>query len=173
MPPIGFEVGTNISLSEYLRCPTISQGRKRPLPLCIINIANYHTSTMDPSIVDIIPKLTTHVITDNFSPIKVVSGDVAGVVRDGPDTLVDIDYQLDLSTVTVTFSGYESERDGVTRYEWAVGSAPRLDDVMPYSYVNLVTDDGGASGMLGKTTLKGSKPKCDTKLIMDKMHKIT
>ena len=88
-----------------------------------------------------------------FSPIKVVPGDKAGVVRDGPDTLVDIDYQLDLSTVTVTFSGYESERDGVTRYEWAVGSAPRLDDVMPYSYVNLVTDDGGASGMLGKTTL--------------------
>ena len=91
--------------------------------------------------------------TYTFSPIKVVSGDVAGVVKDGPDTLVDIDYQLDLSTVTVTFSGYESERDGVTRYEWAVGSAPRLDDVMPYSYVNLVTDDGGASGVLGKTTL--------------------
>ena len=95
-----------------------------------------------------------NVTTDTFSPIKVVSGDVAGVVKDGPDTLVDIDYQLDLSTVTVTFSGYVSERDGVTRYEWAVGSAPRLDDVMPYSYVNLVTDDGGASGVLGKTTRK-------------------
>ena len=94
------------------------------------------------------------VTTYTFSPIKVVVQDVAGVVKDGPDTLVDIDYQLDLSTVTVTFSGFESKLDGVTRYEWAVGSAPRLDDVMPYSYVNLVTDDEGASGMLGKTTLK-------------------
>ena len=77
---------------------------------------------------------------------------MAGVVRDGPDTGVDIDYQLDVSTVTVTFSGYESQRDGVSRYEWAVGSAPRLDDVMPYSDVNLVTHDGGSQGMLGKTT---------------------
>ncbi|KAK2165039.1 hypothetical protein NP493_1368g00012 [Ridgeia piscesae] len=83
------------------------------------------------------------------SPIKVVSGDVAGVVRDGPDIGVDIDYQLDVSTVTVTFGGYESQRDGVSRYEWAIGSAPRLDDVMPYSDIDLVTDDGGPMGMLG------------------------
>ena len=75
---------------------------------------------------------------------------MAGVVRDGPDTGVDIDYQVDVSTVTVTFSGYESQRDGVSRYEWAVGSAPRLDDVMPYSDINLVTDDGWPMGMLGK-----------------------
>ena len=78
---------------------------------------------------------------------------MAGVVRDGPDTGVDIDYQLDLSTVTVTFGGYESQRDGVSRYEWALGSAPRLDDVMPYSDIDLVTNDGGPMGMLGKITV--------------------
>ncbi|KAI0241220.1 hypothetical protein LSAT2_032838 [Lamellibrachia satsuma] len=82
-------------------------------------------------------------------PIKMVSGDVAGVVSDGPDTQLDIDYQMDKSEVTVTFTGYESERDGVAHYQWAVGSAPRLDDVMPYSYVNLIEEDGGADGMLG------------------------
>jgi len=86
------------------------------------------------------------------SPIKVVSGDVAGVVSDGPDTQLDIDYEMDVSEVTVTFSGYESERDGVTHYQWAVGSAPRLDDVMPYSYINLVEETGDKQGMLGKKT---------------------
>ena len=87
-----------------------------------------------------------------FSPIKMVSGDVAGVVSDGPDTQLDIDYQMDKSEVTMTFSGYESERDGVAHYQWAVGSAPRLDDVMPYSYINLVEEDGGTDGTLGKMT---------------------
>ena len=81
-----------------------------------------------------------------------VPGDVAGVVSDGPDTQLDIDYKMDKSEVTVTFSGYESERDGVAHYQWAVGSAPRLDDVMPYSYVNLIEEDGGTDGMLGKMT---------------------
>ena len=87
-----------------------------------------------------------------LSPIKMVSGDVAGVVSDGPDTQLDIDYQMDKSEVTVTFTGYESERDGVAHYQWAIGTAPRLDDVMPYSYVNLIEEDGGADGMLGKMT---------------------
>ena len=79
-----------------------------------------------------------------------VPSDVAGVVSDGPDIQVDIDYQLHVSEVTVTFSGYESQRDGVTRYECAVGSAPRFDDVMAYSYINLVTADVAPTGMLGK-----------------------
>ena len=87
-----------------------------------------------------------------YSPIKMVSGDVPGVVTDGPDTQLDIDYEMDVSEVTVTFGGYESERNGVTHYQWAVGSAPRLDDVMPFSYINLVEEDGGTQGMLGKMT---------------------
>ena len=81
-----------------------------------------------------------------------MSGDVPGMVNDGPDTQLDIDNEMDVSEVTVTFSGYESERDGVTHYQWAVGSAPRLDDVMPFSYINLVEEDGGTQGMLGKMT---------------------
>ena len=86
------------------------------------------------------------------SAIMMVSGNVAGVVSDGPDTQLDIDYQMDNSEVTVTFSGYESERDSVAYYQQADGLAPRLDDVMPYSYVNLIKEDGGTDGMLRRMT---------------------
>ena len=88
-----------------------------------------------------------------FSPIKVVAGDVAGVVTDGPDMQADIDHQLDVSEVTMTFSGFESQRDGLARYEWAIGSSPRFDDVMPYSYIDLMTVDTPTPGMLGNTML--------------------
>ena len=86
------------------------------------------------------------------SAIKMVSGNVSGVVSDGPDTQLDIGYQMDNSEVTVTFSGYESERDSVAYYQQAVGLAQRLDVVMPCSYVNLIKEDGGTDGMLVKMT---------------------
>ena len=70
-------------------------------------------------------------------------GDVAGVVTDGPDTAVDVDKYWDVSQVTATFSGFESA-DGIARYEWAVGSAPGLDDVMAFTAVDLIVDDGTA-----------------------------
>ena len=82
-----------------------------------------------------------------------MAGDVAGVVTDGPDMHVDIDHQLDVSEVTVTFSGFESQRDGMARYEWAIGSSPRFDDVMSYSYVDLMTADTPTPGMLGNTMM--------------------
>ena len=80
-----------------------------------------------------------------------VAGDVAGVVTDGPDMQADIDHQLDISEVTMTFSGFESQRDGLVQYEWAIGSSPRFDDVMPYSYIDLMTVDTPTPGMLGNT----------------------
>ena len=79
-----------------------------------------------------------------------VSGDVPGVVYDGPDSQVDIDYDMDVSDVTVTFNGFESQRDGISHYYWAVGSAPRLDDVMPYSRADLLVNDGEMEGTLGE-----------------------
>ena len=88
------------------------------------------------------------------SPIKVVAGDVAGVVTDGPDMQMDIDNQLDVSEVTMTFSGFESQRDGLARYEWAIGLSPRFDDVMPYSYIDLMTVDTPTPGMLGNTIVQ-------------------
>ncbi|XP_078575736.1 uncharacterized protein LOC144861641 [Branchiostoma floridae x Branchiostoma japonicum] len=81
------------------------------------------------------------------SPIKVVPGDKAGVVVDGPHitdgeaddvTTVDVDYQLHTGTVTVRFKGFESARHGIVHYEWAVGTAALQDDVMPFSSAGIV-----------------------------------
>eukprot|EP00058_Branchiostoma_floridae_P000529 XP_002586017.1 hypothetical protein BRAFLDRAFT_110183 [Branchiostoma floridae] len=83
------------------------------------------------------------------SPIKVVRADQAGTVTDGWEAwstveqamAVDVDYQRDVSTVTVRFSGFESEQHGITHYEWSVGTEPRLDDVQPYTAAGIAPSD--------------------------------
>ncbi|KAI8486030.1 hypothetical protein Bbelb_361300, partial [Branchiostoma belcheri] len=83
------------------------------------------------------------------SPIKVVRADQVGTVTDGWETwttveqavTVDVDYQRDASTVTVQFSGFESEQHGISHYEWSVGTEPRLDDVQPYTAAGVVLSD--------------------------------
>ncbi|KAI8516746.1 hypothetical protein Bbelb_053270, partial [Branchiostoma belcheri] len=83
------------------------------------------------------------------SPIKVVRADQVGTVTDGWETwttveqavTVDVDYQRDASTVTVQFSGFESEQHGISHYEWSVGTEPRLDDVQPYTASGVVLSD--------------------------------
>ncbi|XP_066289761.1 uncharacterized protein [Branchiostoma lanceolatum] len=83
------------------------------------------------------------------SPIKVVRADQAGTVTDGWETwttveqamTVDVDYQRDVSTVTVQFGGFESEQHGIFHYEWSVGTEPRLDDVQPYTAAGIVLSD--------------------------------
>ncbi|XP_019642103.1 PREDICTED: uncharacterized protein LOC109483513 [Branchiostoma belcheri] len=88
------------------------------------------------------------------SPIKVVPGDKTGVVLDGPHmtdsesddvATVDVDYQLHTGTVTVRFKGFESARHGIVHYEWAVGTAPLLDDVQSFSSAGIVLYDGDAN----------------------------
>ncbi|XP_035698714.1 uncharacterized protein LOC118431579 [Branchiostoma floridae] len=87
------------------------------------------------------------------SPIKVVPGDKAGVVVDGPHmadsqaddvATVDVDYQLHTGTVTVRFKGFESARHGIVHYEWAVGTAALWDDVQPYSSAGIVLYEDNA-----------------------------
>ena len=70
-----------------------------------------------------------------------VSADKEGVVWDGPDEQVDIDYQLQANTVTVTFDGFESERDGIDRLEVAVGTSPQYDDVLTYTSDDIIAAD--------------------------------
>ncbi|XP_035668230.1 uncharacterized protein LOC118410564 [Branchiostoma floridae] len=97
------------------------------------------------------------------SPIKVVRADQAGTVTDGWETwttveqamTVDVDYQRDVSTVTVQFGGFESEQHGITHYEWSVGTEPRLDDVQPYTAAGIALSDhtdnpGGGISSHGK-----------------------
>ena len=71
---------------------------------------------------------------------------ITGLVIDGAEgtdgnTLVlneDIDYQLDFSTTTLQFNGFESHLHGVIDYEWAVGTTPGGEDVMSYTTHGLV-----------------------------------
>ena len=54
----------------------------------------------------------------------------------------DIDYQIEDHTITMSFSGFESALHGIDRYEWAIGTQPRYDDVMPFTdYGIIVTDE--------------------------------
>ncbi|XP_070572594.1 uncharacterized protein [Ptychodera flava] len=83
------------------------------------------------------------------SPIKVLQGDIAGIVDDGPDTdiidsntiSVDVEYQKEDGVVTAQFHGFESQINGIVHYEWAVGTEPRKDDVQPFSSAGIVVSD--------------------------------
>ena len=89
-----------------------------------------------------------------FSPIKIVPGDVTGVIYDGPEqtdtSLVDIDAQLDGTLVTAQFEGFESAAHGIARYEWGVGTKPRTDDVMTYTSFGIVLVENNTNTGEGK-----------------------
>ncbi|OPL20593.1 hypothetical protein AM593_04880, partial [Mytilus galloprovincialis] len=93
------------------------------------------------------------------TPIVVVDEDKPGLVIDGAEgtdgyTLVlneDMDYQLDFSTTTLQFNGFESHLHGVVDYEWAVGisssgfaqaNVQLKPEIKYYSSVRAVTNDG-------------------------------
>ncbi|VDI73733.1 Hypothetical predicted protein, partial [Mytilus galloprovincialis] len=76
------------------------------------------------------------------TPIVVVEADKAGIVIDGTDGTdhdpvsdigIDINYQSDISTISVQYTGFESHLHGVMDYEWAVGTAPGGQDVTTFS----------------------------------------
>ncbi|WAR05119.1 hypothetical protein MAR_020488, partial [Mya arenaria] len=66
--------------------------------------------------------------------IVIVPEDVTGIAVDGPQQGIthDIDYQGDLHTVTMSFSGFESSLHGIHTYDWAIGTSPQGEDVQPY-----------------------------------------
>ncbi|XP_076076023.1 uncharacterized protein LOC143046845 [Mytilus galloprovincialis] len=80
------------------------------------------------------------------TPIVVVDEDKPGLVIDGPEGTdgktqmlnEDLDYQLDFSTTTLQFRGFESHLHGVVDYEWAVGTTPGGEDVMSYTTHGLI-----------------------------------
>ncbi|XP_076086943.1 uncharacterized protein LOC143057517 [Mytilus galloprovincialis] len=76
------------------------------------------------------------------TPIVVVQSDKPGIVIDGTDGTdhdpvsdigVDIDYQSDISTLSVQYTGFESHLHGVMDYEWAVGTTPGGQDITTFS----------------------------------------
>lgn len=77
---------------------------------------------------------------------------ISGIVVDGADNVdnvissgaavditTDVDYQLDSSTVSVQFSGFESALHGVMHFEMAVGTNPDGgEEVLAYTDFNIV-----------------------------------
>jgi hypothetical protein len=45
------------------------------------------------------------------------------------------------ASISLTFSGFESEACGIVGYEWGVGTCPFATDVLPYSSQGLVLLD--------------------------------
>ena len=75
------------------------------------------------------------------SPIKIVEGNQAGIVYDGPTITKDEDVQIEVTAITSSFHGFNSARDGIAHYYWAVGTKPFSDDVMAYTDEGIVEDE--------------------------------
>ncbi|VDI67222.1 Hypothetical predicted protein [Mytilus galloprovincialis] len=76
------------------------------------------------------------------SDSRVNGAGLESIVIDGTDNTdqdpvsdigVDIDYQSDISTLSVQYTGFESHLHGVMDYEWAVGTSPGGQDVTTFS----------------------------------------
>lgn len=78
----------------------------------------------------------------------ILEEDKEGIVWDGPSTSVsgDIDTQTDHTTVTFHFSGFKSALHGISQYEWALGTVPKLDDAKPYTEEGIITSEGPGRG---------------------------
>lgn len=60
------------------------------------------------------------------------TGPIAGVVNDGPASAgVDVDFQTDADHVLAHWTGFSDPDSGVT-FRAAVGTAPGLDDLLPF-----------------------------------------
>ena len=70
--------------------------------------------------------------------IKVLKANVPGQVYDGRLAYVDSVYQKDLTSVAITFKGFESVACGIVSYDWAIGSQPGYSDVLPYTNDGIV-----------------------------------
>ena len=58
--------------------------------------------------------------------------------NDDNNYVLEHDYQLHSSTVTLQFNGFESHLHGVVDYEWAVGSTPGGEDTLSYTPHGLI-----------------------------------
>ena len=55
----------------------------------------------------------------------------------------DIDYDVDSSSISVKFSGFESALHGISSFVWAVGTKPGLEDVQPFTEIGIYTSEEG------------------------------
>ncbi len=63
---------------------------------------------------------------------------VAGTVNDGW-TAPDVDAQLSVTTLSANWTGFSDPESGVTGYEWAIGTTPGGQQILPFTPVELMT----------------------------------
>ncbi|XP_061177745.1 uncharacterized protein LOC133186528 [Saccostrea echinata] len=71
-------------------------------------------------------------------PIYVQSENVPGIIFDGRNLLKAEDYQIDKTSIAMSFTGFESEACNIIGYNWAVGSSPYFTDILPYTEYGIV-----------------------------------
>ena len=78
-----------------------------------------------------------------------VKADQTGLVWDGPGLTIetDEDYTTGHYSVTIHFSGFESELYGISHYMWALGTRPRSDNVKVFSSSGILTDNSRKRGL--------------------------
>jgi MYXO-CTERM domain-containing protein len=75
---------------------------------------------------------------------------VAGTVNDGAGA--DVDTQASTSTISANWSGFSDPESGITRYDWAVGTAAGGTDVQAFTPVGTATSASNAGLSLGVGT---------------------
>ncbi|KAL3857351.1 hypothetical protein ACJMK2_012027 [Sinanodonta woodiana] len=88
--------------------------------------------------VQVINKAGLKSSVEHSKPIKILKANVAGTVYDGTTELEDIDFSSDVTTVTMSFNGFESEACNIIGYEWAIGFVPYGSDVLPFTDYGIV-----------------------------------
>ncbi|MDQ7779968.1 MAG: fibronectin type III domain-containing protein, partial [Planctomycetota bacterium] len=73
---------------------------------------------------------------------------VAGVVNDGAQAGVDIDFQNSTTTISANWSGFSDPESGISGYEWAIGTSPGATDVHPFQDVGMATSASTSHVML-------------------------
>ena len=60
----------------------------------------------------------------------------------------DADYDCDSSSASVSFFGFKSISHGISTFLWAVGTAPGLEDVQPFTEYGITSleDNGNENG---------------------------
>ena len=90
--------------------------------------------------------------------IKVIKGDVPGVVFDGRSMYEDENFQRDKSSIAISFSGFESEACGISGYEWGVGTHPFYTDIISYTdYGLVVTNSTSGFAQIHNMNFEGVK----------------
>ncbi|XP_078658227.1 uncharacterized protein LOC144903711 [Branchiostoma floridae x Branchiostoma belcheri] len=74
----------------------------------------------------------------SYGFIVEASPPLSGFVHDGGQQ--DIDYQHDLSTISVTWGGFQEPHTDIAEYSWMVGTCSGCDDVMEEQHVGLMTE---------------------------------